>query len=263
MIVKNEENILDKCLDHIHRYVDEIIIIDTGSTDKTVEIAKKYTDKIYYFVWNNNFAEARNSSLQYATKEWLLVQDADEFIQNPWKIKEFLRNTSADCVALSKINVYGDQSVANPFAEIENSQAKYFTSQEKLLRNHRGLKFTGAVHEVVIDETMNRPKIISFPEKLFHLMALNTKNNKSKYYNKLGKQALYDGDRNVNLLVRHLLFSLETGNVSEFYELFDEFSGKLKYEVRMSFLLPDFDKHLGRVSPPYKKRFLAWVANVV
>jgi glycosyltransferase involved in cell wall biosynthesis len=60
MIVKNEEKVLRRCLDPVKGIVDEIIIVDTGSTDNTKEIAKDYTDKIFEFKWNNNFSEARN-----------------------------------------------------------------------------------------------------------------------------------------------------------------------------------------------------------
>ena len=60
MIVKNEEKILARCLDSICDLMDEIVIVDTGSMDKTKEIARKYTDKIYDFVWTGDFSEARN-----------------------------------------------------------------------------------------------------------------------------------------------------------------------------------------------------------
>jgi len=130
-----------------------------------------------------------------------------------------------------------------------------------LLRNHLGLRFTGAVHEIVVNECMHRPRIVSFPAKMIHLMDIETKEFKKKYYNELGKQALYDGDRNVNLLVRHLLFSLEAGNTQEFYDLFDRFSEELQYERRMDFLLPSFSKWLESINPRYKERFLCWIEN--
>jgi len=259
MIVKNEEKVLAQSLGHIKNYVDEIVILDTGSTDDTIDIARAYTERVYQYKWGNNFAEARNVSLGYATKDWILVQDADEFIQNPSGIKSFLIQTSADCVAFTKINVFVDQKAITELSGIEKYPDAYYTSQEKLLRNHRGLKFTGAVHEIVVNESMNRPDIVSFPEKMVHLMDVGSRDFKRRFYNAVGKQALYAGDRNVNLLVRHLLYSLETENTQEFYELFDCFSGKLKYECRMDFLLPSFVKGLETIDPKYKERFLSWV----
>src|SRR3989344_364212 len=78
MITKNEEQFLEQCLNSVKELVDEIIIVDTGSTDKTTEIAGKFTDKIYDFKWCDDFSAARNESLKHATKNWILVLDADE-----------------------------------------------------------------------------------------------------------------------------------------------------------------------------------------
>lgn len=78
MIVKNEEKLLAQCLDSVEGVADEIIIVDTGSTDRTVEIARKHTDKIFSHQWQDSFSEARNHSLSYATCDWILQIDADE-----------------------------------------------------------------------------------------------------------------------------------------------------------------------------------------
>ena len=76
MIVKNEEACLKRCLDSIKDHVDEIVIVDTGSTDKTVEIARKYTDRIWEYPWNDDFSAARNFSLEQATACLLYTSDA-------------------------------------------------------------------------------------------------------------------------------------------------------------------------------------------
>ena len=81
MIVKNEEKLLEQCLESVKDVVNEIIIVDTGSTDNTIEIAKRYTNKVYFHEWQNNFSEARNHSLQYATDDWILIIDADEKLE--------------------------------------------------------------------------------------------------------------------------------------------------------------------------------------
>lgn len=80
MIVKNEEAVLKRCLDSIHDLMDEIIIVDTGSTDRIKEIAAEYTDKIYDFTWIHDFSAARNFSFSKATKEYIYAADADEVL---------------------------------------------------------------------------------------------------------------------------------------------------------------------------------------
>jgi glycosyltransferase involved in cell wall biosynthesis len=81
MIVKNESEMICKCLDSV-KGADEIVIVDTGSEDNTVELCKKYTDKVYTdYKWNDDFAEARNYSLSKCTTDFVLIIDADETLQ--------------------------------------------------------------------------------------------------------------------------------------------------------------------------------------
>ena len=81
MIVKNEEAVLARCLDSIRGIADEIIIVDTGSTDKTKEIASNYTKHIYDFTWVNDFSVARNFAFSKATKDYIYSADADEVLE--------------------------------------------------------------------------------------------------------------------------------------------------------------------------------------
>jgi len=78
MIVKDEERFLPQCLNSVKDYVDEIVIVDTGSTDRTVEIAESYGARVYHHPWENNFSKHRNQSISYATGDWILIIDADE-----------------------------------------------------------------------------------------------------------------------------------------------------------------------------------------
>ncbi|WP_094602623.1 glycosyltransferase [Sporomusa silvacetica] len=77
-LVKNEEHCLGDCLDSIRDWADQIVVVDTGSTDNTVQVARQYDAQIEYFQWENDFAKARNYSLQFAVSDWILVLDADE-----------------------------------------------------------------------------------------------------------------------------------------------------------------------------------------
>ncbi|HYF75279.1 MAG TPA: glycosyltransferase family 2 protein, partial [Candidatus Nitrosocosmicus sp.] len=81
MIVKNEEKFLENCLKSVKDFVDEMIVVDTGSADRTVEIAKSHNARVFYFEWINDFAAARNYALDQATGEYVLVMDADEYLE--------------------------------------------------------------------------------------------------------------------------------------------------------------------------------------
>ncbi|MFB9329875.1 glycosyltransferase [Paenibacillus aurantiacus] len=80
MIVKNESQHLDRCLKSVVHLVDELVIVDTGSTDNTKEIALGYGAKVFDYVWSHNFSDARNFALQQSTGDWNLVLDADEYV---------------------------------------------------------------------------------------------------------------------------------------------------------------------------------------
>lgn len=81
MIVKDEEDCLERCLMSAAHLFQEVIIVDTGSKDRTVEIAKRFTDKVYFHEWKNDFSLARNQSLSYATCDWVFIMDADEELE--------------------------------------------------------------------------------------------------------------------------------------------------------------------------------------
>jgi glycosyltransferase involved in cell wall biosynthesis len=107
IIVKNEEQCLAKCLESI-KGVDEIIIVDTGSEDKTIEIAKKYTKNIFYYKWDDSFANARNFALSKCKGKWVLSIDADEFLNEGDlnKIYKYIDETTEDQTGLSVSMVY-------------------------------------------------------------------------------------------------------------------------------------------------------------
>ena len=94
MIVKNEEAVLARCLDSIADLMDEIIIVDTGSTDHTKEIAAKYTSQIYDFKWTSDFSAARNFSFSKANMDYIYAADADEVLDD-FNHERFLRLKNA------------------------------------------------------------------------------------------------------------------------------------------------------------------------
>lgn len=92
MIVKNEEAVLEQCLLSCRDFVDEIIIVDTGSTDSTIDIIKEYGGTVYHFDWCDDFGAARNFALQQVKTPWTLTLDADDIFLNPHLLKESCEN---------------------------------------------------------------------------------------------------------------------------------------------------------------------------
>ena len=90
MIVKNEEMHLARCLDSVAKLVEEIIIVDTGSTDRTMGIASAYTPKVYSYPWKDDFSDARNYSFSKATMDYCMWMDADDILEETQR-EQFLQ----------------------------------------------------------------------------------------------------------------------------------------------------------------------------
>jgi glycosyltransferase involved in cell wall biosynthesis len=152
MIVKNEEKHLATCLSSVKDVVDEIIVVDTGSNDKTVEIAESFGAKVFHFDWIDDFSAARNYSLSKCTGDWILYLDADEEL-NKDSINE-LRAKINDKPAAINCTV---KSIGTEF--MNGSCMKY----PRLFVKHPGIEFNGRVHEQNLDSLIkcNIPQIDS------------------------------------------------------------------------------------------------------
>ncbi|HZG17703.1 MAG TPA: glycosyltransferase family 2 protein [Candidatus Bathyarchaeia archaeon] len=140
MIVKNEEEVLARCLDTIKDIVDEINIVDTGSTDKTVEIAKQYTDRVFFFPWTGDFAAARNKSFEFATKEYILYLDADDVILEADRVK--LKNLKETLdPSVDSVSMYYDAGTD----EFGNVTLRY--RRNRLVKRSRNYKWKGEAHQ--------------------------------------------------------------------------------------------------------------------
>jgi tetratricopeptide (TPR) repeat protein len=149
MIVKNEEAMLEGCLQSVQDIADEIVIADTGSTDGTIAVAERYNARVISVEWNNDFAAARNAALQQCTCEWILYLDADERIASGQReyILELLKTLPEHiggviCTIRSPHRMAGEQS-----AESTVHSGGY----PRLFRNygHPNIMFTGRVHEQI------------------------------------------------------------------------------------------------------------------
>lgn len=142
MIVKNEEAHIARCLDSVAELVDEIVIVDTGSTDRTVEIVSAYTSQIHRYPWRDDFSEARNYSFSKASMDYCMWMDADDILENTEKEKflHLKQSLSPDTdMVMMKYNT--------AFDEAGNASFSYF--RERWIRNDAQYRWIGAVHEVI------------------------------------------------------------------------------------------------------------------
>ncbi len=136
MIVRNEERLLGRCLESVHALVDDIIIVDTGSTDGTKQIAAQYGASVYDFVWNNNFAEARNFALQQSTSDWNMVLDADEYISG--EAAHSIRNFIAGERKIGKFRIVNKIEEHDEVSYVRNFISRIFP---------KNVYYLGRIHE--------------------------------------------------------------------------------------------------------------------
>lgn len=143
MIVKNEEMVLERCLKSLKPIADEFIIIDTGSSDKTKEIALQYTDNVYDYEWQNDFSHARNYSFSKASKDYIYTADADEVIDDI-NIKHFINLKKAMLPEVEIVQMkYTNQL---QYGTTYNYETEY---RPKLFKRVREFMWINPIHETV------------------------------------------------------------------------------------------------------------------
>ena len=142
LIVKNESLLLSRCLESLCSFVDEIIVVDTGSTDNTIEIAHSHGAQVKYFTWIDDFSAARNESLRHARGDWILYIDADEVIDsgNAGKIRREI--TQKDIMGATVRQCIPQQA--------ENIVTAFYIEYCRLFRHHPAIRFEGAIHEQIL-----------------------------------------------------------------------------------------------------------------
>lgn len=160
MIVKNEEANLRGCLESVKDTVDEIVIVDTGSTDKTLKIAEEFGAKIFHFAWINDFSAARNFALKQSTGDWILYLDADERLER--RSKTELNNL------LNRSSLLGVNCLINNIDEITGTP-KYM-KYIRLFSNSSNISFSGKAHEQIdVSLLENNYSIIDSKIEIVHL----------------------------------------------------------------------------------------------
>ncbi|WP_371371807.1 glycosyltransferase [Sporomusa aerivorans] len=174
MIVRNEAKNLACCLESVKTDVDEIIIVDTGSTDQTREIAARYTDKIYHYTWNGDFSAARNFAIGKSSGEWILSLDADEFLDSGC-------GSLRDCIADNDLAEF----VFLPLRYMHAEQNIFTYDQFLILRLFRNLpqyRFAGAIHEQLIIPCAETKRVARYPV-IWHQATPLTERNKKRNRN--------------------------------------------------------------------------------
>jgi len=140
MIVKNEQDVLARCLDCVKKFADEIIIVDTGSKDKTKQVAYNYTDKVYDFEWCDDFSKARNYAFSKATLDYVMWLDADDIIEcsEIRKINRLKSNMTADTYMLKYATSFD-----------ESGKPNFVFERERILKRESRAVWYGFVHEAI------------------------------------------------------------------------------------------------------------------
>ena len=186
MIVKNEEAMIEDCLKSLRGAVSEIILVDTGSTDRTIEIARRYNCKIYRTNWKNDFSEARNISLSYATGTHILIIDADERLVNPTALVQFLQSRASDEGRYADIGGWLIKVVSRA-RRVDGGTDVYITNLLRLFRNYPDVRFDGIIHEQVVESIITHGwKIENSPLEINHLgYSFGVEKMKQKQYRNL------------------------------------------------------------------------------
>lgn len=221
MIVKDEEKVLESCLKSAKFFVDEIIIVDTGSKDKTKKIAKKYTDKIFDFKWVDDFSQARNFAFSKATMDFIIWLDADDIIEESEKDFLALKNslTKEIDVVMLKYNI--------AFDEDDNPVFSYY--RERIVKNDRRFFWIDPVHEFMIIHGNIEYSNLS----ISHRKAKETPSKRNlKIYEKMIRNKTKLSSRQKFYYSRELIYNgFFKKAIKSFVDFFENYNGWLENKI--------------------------------
>jgi len=157
MIMRDSAKVLRRCLDNLVGLIDEIVIVDTGSKDNSVEIARSYGARVYFDAWQDDFARPRNIGIEKATKEWILIMDPDEVLmpRDHQKVRWLTRAKNIVAWWLTTRNyntAFGDiafRTIAPGTDPMGRYPGFVPSTKTRFFRNGLGIKFKGCWHELV------------------------------------------------------------------------------------------------------------------
>ena len=234
MIVKNEQDILARCLDSYAGTYDELIIVDTGSTDNTKEIAAHYTDKIYDFEWINDFSAARNFAFSKAGCDYIFSADADEVLDdtNNYALRELkhMLLPEIDIVQMYYVNASEYNSVYNAHKEL----------RPKLFKRLRPFTWISPIHETV----RLTPIVYDSDIEILHMQSGDHSKRDFSTYFKAFEKGIHIEDYVVTMLCKELLISGEDSDFIAFRNIFENILSK---EGRSNDLMKEINCILAKI----------------
>lgn len=243
LIVKNEENNIKRCLDSAYRWVDEIVIADTGSEDLTRESCLSFGARVFDFEWKDDFSLARNYILEKASGDWILFLDADEELSSDdfALIKECLNGTEANSFLIKTIHLMGKA----PHSPIR----AFRTFEPRLFRRGAGFKYLGKIRESLCDS--DKQPVNKCVKVLENVLI--------KHHGYTFESRKAKGGRNISLLQNELKRDENDGFT--LYNLAFEYFAMGEYEKALSLLLRSAECFILQYQKPpanlYKLKFEA------
>jgi GT2 family glycosyltransferase len=249
LIAKNEEKFLGQCLKSICGLAQQIIVVDTGSTDRTVEIAKEHGAEVHSFAWCDDFSAARNAALEHATSDWILMLDADEELP-------------ADQHAKLLTDLKSSKAIAHRLPLVNHGQNDGQSYVPRLFRNAPGVYFHGRIHEqafpslVALGKTWGLDTALGTAQILHHGYTKEVVQDRDKIERnlKLLRQAIEENPRDANLAMNFGLELVRSGDLAGGIEKYREAirlmsaqkPGDVVPELR-EVLLTQFTSHLYKI----------------
>ena len=211
MIVRDEAHCIERCLAAARPHVDEIVVVDTGSIDNTIELAKPFSDILEHFTWIDDFSAARNHSLQFASQPWTLVLDADEILseQDYRQLRQLTHTESTDGYYLTQRRYFDDAQDNNPLwkpVRVPDRFSKdYIGYQEneilRFFRSTSAIRYSGRIHEIVDMAMM--PDRIATTDIIIHHYHENAENDTEQHVLR-------------NLRIQEILISSDTATARDY-----------------------------------------------
>ena len=229
ILTKNNEKTISRSVESISELADEIIIVDNGSTDNTLDILKKYKMKVIQNTWKDDFSQARNKGIEEAESDWIFCLDADETISylDGQGLLELIGKMNFDGFIFQTRNYTNDSSILGFISnkgEYKEEQGKghIVSSKVRLFKNFKGYNFKGKVHEL-IDTSINEKggiiAVTDIPVHHFGMMDLSIVSEKTRYYLQLEEKKIK-----------------EEPTVKSFFEMGIQFKNQGLYEKAEGFL---------------------------